>query len=127
MAAMAREELPMNDYETRIKRRLVITGAVGVLVLLAVGIGVLGTWYCDTTNVPAGGPTPVPAGALCLSGTPGGVVACPWAPGVPPVGTNCTAGAGNTCNTPGAKCQIGFGTCKDTYHLTTGQCNCRCN
>ncbi len=116
----------MNDNETRIKRRLVFAVAVGVLVLLAVGIGVLGAWYCDPTNVPAGGPTPVPAGALCLSGPQGGVVACPVAAGVPPVSTNCTAGAGNTCNTPGAKCQIGFGTCKDTYHLTTGQCNCRC-
>ncbi len=67
----------MNDNATSIKRRLVIAGAVGVLVLLAVGISILGTWYCDTTNVPAGGPTPVPAGALCLSGTPGGVVTCP--------------------------------------------------
>ncbi len=117
----------MNDNETRIKRRMRFTVAVGVLVLLAVGIGVLGAWYCDTTNVPAVGPTPVPAATLCLSGTPGAVVACPWAPGAPPAGTNCTASAGNTCNPPGAKCQIGFGTCRDTYHLTPGQCNCRCN
>ncbi len=64
MAAMAREKLPMKDHATGVKRRLVIAAAVGVLVLFAVGIGVLGTWYCDTTNVPAGGPTPVPAGAL---------------------------------------------------------------
>ena len=117
----------MNDNEIRTKRRLVIAAAVGVLVLLAVGVGVLRAWYCDTTNVPAGGPTPVAAGALCLSGTPGGVVACPWVPRAPPAGTNCTASAGNTCNTPGTKCEIGFGICKDTYHLTTGQCNCRCN
>ena len=44
----------MNDNALAVKRRLLIAGAVGVLVLLAVGIGVLGTWYCDTTNVPAG-------------------------------------------------------------------------
>ena len=88
-------------------------------VLIVIGVVALAWGGCGTAGVPPAG-VPVPAGAIPVTGPP------PAKGGGPiPAGATCLGGAGSTCSAPGSSCWV-INTCTDTYHMTTGTCECRC-